>query len=175
MLCELPSDVEIRKVVKTLGAAKALGPDGMTASFYQQFWPSVSPVLIGMIKSFFSTHLLKQLNHSFVALIPKTNNPVVVDHFRPISLCSVSCKVISKILTERLKVVLPKLISSNQSAFIPRRVIQDNYVTTMEIIHSMLRKSGKCGLIAAKLDMAQAYDCLEWKFLLIVLQSFEFS
>ncbi|KAB1201382.1 LINE-1 retrotransposable element ORF2 protein [Morella rubra] len=123
-LCTIPSDAEIHCVVKQLGPAKAPGPEGMTASFYQHYWPTVAPAVCGMIRTFFSSgFLLKQLNHSFLALIPKTPNPSLAEHFRPISLCNVSCKIISKLLADRLKVLLPKLISSSQSAFVPGRII----------------------------------------------------
>lgn len=159
-----------------LSPAKAPGPDGMTASFYQQYWSFVGPAICDMVKSFFSSgFLLKQLNHTFVALIPKTTNLKVVEHFCPISLCNVSYKVISKLLADRLKVLVPKLISTNQSAFVLGRVIQENSVSAMELLHSLNRKFGKSGLMVIKLDMAQAYDRLEWKFLLHALKCFGFN
>lgn len=77
-----------------------------------------------MVRSFFASgFFLKQLNHTFIALIPKCNNPVLADQFRPISLCNVSYKICSKILANHLKLFPPKLISDTQSAFLPRRLI----------------------------------------------------
>lgn len=161
-LCAIPPDVEIHRALKSMRPTKALGPDGMTTFVYQQFWLIVALAVCRMVKTFLSSgFLLKQFNHSFVALLPKNTNPDVVEHFWPISLCNVSYKVISKILADRLKILLPKLISANQSAFVLGRVIQENSVCAMELFHSMNRKFGKGGLKAVKLDMAQAYDILE--------------
>lgn len=137
-LCWVPDDMEIHCAVKELGGAKSPGPDGLTASSYQKFWPTVSKSVCSMVKSFFhSGYLLKQLNHTFIALIPKTANPASVSQFRPISLCNVSYKIISKLLANRLKQVLSKLISPTQTAFVPGRVIQEKSVVASELIHSI--------------------------------------
>lgn len=158
----VPSDAEILRTVKQMGPAKAPGSNGFTASFYQRYWSIVGQDICYMIRSFFSSgFLLRQLNSTSVALLPKVNNPSSVDQFRPIGLCNVSYKIISKILANRLEPLLSRLISTTQSTFIPNRTIQDNSITTVEIMHSMKHKFEKAGLMAIKLDMAQAYDRLE--------------
>lgn len=112
-LCKQPNEREILRVVKQLGAKKAPGPDGMTASFYQHYWKVVSPSVSRMIWNFFdSGFILKQINFTFIALLPKTHNPTTVTQFRPTALCNVCYKFIAKILANRPKTVLPKLISS---------------------------------------------------------------
>lgn len=127
--CRVPSDAEILRTVKQMGPAKAPGSNGFTASFYQRYWSIVGQDICYMIRSFFSSgFLLRQLNSTSVALLPKVNNPSSVDQFHP---------------------------------FIPNRTIQDNSITTVEIMHSMKHKFEKAGLMAIKLDMAQAYDRLE--------------
>lgn len=158
-LCKIPDVLEILSAVKQLGPAKAPGPDGITAAFYQRYWTTVGSLVIGMVQKFFqSGYLLKQMNHTFVALIPKVNNPTKVEQFRPIALCNVCYKVISKILANRLKAIFPTLISPTQSAFVPGRLIQDNSIIATEVMHSVKKKSGRKGIMALKMDMTRAYD-----------------
>lgn len=94
----------------------------------------MNPALITYVKRFFTTEeMLEGLNHTNLCLIPKITNPKTMKDFRPISLCKVVYKIISKILVRRLKNVLPRVVSENQAAFISDRYITDNVLIAHEV------------------------------------------
>ncbi|KAM2242622.1 hypothetical protein EV1_009536 [Malus domestica] len=156
---------------------KSPGPDGFNAGFFQHHWEIVGGVVLGMVKSFFcSRRMLQDLNHTNIVLIPKIENPMKMSQFRPISLCNVVYKLISKVLTNRLKRVLPKVISQNQSAFVDGRQINDNVLVVHELLHSMQHKNEEdVYYMAMKLDMAKAYDRVEWSFLITMMHKLGFD
>lgn len=112
-----------------------------------------------------SNYMLKELNRTFITLIPKRDNPESVNRCRPISLCNISYKIISKILINRLKIVLPKIISPLQDAFVQGRDIHDNILVAHELLSSFSRRKNKQEPMAIKLDMEKAYDRLDWRFI----------
>jgi len=129
---------EIHEAVKQMAPLKAPGPDRMLPIFFQNFWPLVGDEVIASILIFLNTTtFLCHLNHTFISLIPKVKNPELVSEFRPISLCNVLYKIFSKVLANRLKKVLPTLITEHQSAFTKSRLISDNILVAFESLHSM--------------------------------------
>lgn len=105
---------------------------------------------------FKNLHLIKPLNHTFLALIPKPDKPNLVDKFRSISLCNVIYKIITKILANRIHPILDKIIFPYQSAFILGRNMTDSVVTCHELMHHINRKEGKLQLMAVKINLAKA-------------------
>jgi len=169
------SNSDIKNAIYSIGAEKSPGPDGMSAGFFHHYWDIVGPAICKAIKSFFlSGKLLEQVNHTFITLIPKKDNPISTNDYRPISLCSIVYKVIAKILASRLSKILPKLIHPLQSAFVQKRAIQDNILIGHEVFHGFRTKKGKEGFMAIKLDMKKAYDRIEWKYIRVVLEKFGF-
>ena len=106
-----------------------------------------------------SGSLCPAVNSTLIALVPKKPNSMKVSDYRPISLCNVLYKILSKVLANRLKSILPNIISSNQSAFIPSRLISDNILVDYETLHTMhSRMYGCVGYMEIKLDMSKAYN-----------------
>ena len=117
----------------------------------------------------------KGINDAVIVLIPKKNNLEYLKDFRPISLCNMIYKVISKYLVNRLRPLLDELISETQSAFIPGRLITDNATIAFErfykIQHSRQSANTHCAL---KLDLAKAYDRVDWDFMEAALSKLGF-
>lgn len=109
------------------------------------------------------------LNHTFITLIPKRDNPNFVDHFRPISLCNVLYKFITKILSNCLNPLLDRIVSPFQSAFIPGRTMIDIVICSHEIMHDINQNRDKPCLIAIKIDIVKAYEKVEWGVLETIL------
>ena len=81
--------------------------------------------------------ILKSINHTFITLVPKVNNPERVSDLRPISLCNVIYKIFSKVIANRLKPMLNSIILETQSTFIADRLIIDNISIAFESLHHM--------------------------------------
>ncbi|XP_048605505.1 uncharacterized protein LOC125583020 [Brassica napus] len=171
------SEWEVKLALFAMHPEKAPGPDGMTALFYQKFWDIVKEDLTLMVNKFlFEGTMANGLNDTNICLIPKISKPNAMTQFRPISLCNVSYKIISKVLCQRLKKVLPGLISETQSAFVAGRQISDNVMIAQELFHALRTKpSGRNKRMAIKTDMSKAYDRMEWSFIEAVLRKMGFS
>lgn len=114
-------------------------------------------------------------NETHIVLIPEKSNSESPNDFRPISLCNVIIRLTTKVIGNRLKLILPDIISPNQSAFIPGRLITDNAMSTFELFHYMKKKTkGKQGFLALKLDMSKTYDRVEWAFLEAIMRKMGF-
>jgi hypothetical protein len=165
---------EIRKAVFNMNPDKALGPDGFSARFYTHCWDIIKKDLCRMVtKSQNCNKLGGNTNSSFLALIPKEKGAKKFNRFRPISLCNTGYKIITKIMANRLKRILPKLIPENQEGFVKGRQILDNIILVQEAIHTSCKKKEKG--IVVKMDLANAFDRVRHDFLFAVMRNFGFN
>lgn len=102
-------------------------------------------------------------------MIPKKDQPTIPVDFRPISVISIIPKLISKVISNRLRTFLPDLISPNQTAFVQGRQISENFLTTRELLHH-IDSSGN-SVIFTKINFKKAFDTIEWPYLMRVMQS----
>jgi hypothetical protein len=107
------------------------------------------------------------MNATFIALIPKSDKPDSFGGFRPISLCNLVYKIISKIIATRIKSSLSTGISKEQFGFLDGRQITDAIGVVQEVLHSIKVKNKKA--LVLKLDLVKAYDRVDWDFLRLVL------
>ncbi|XP_060961855.1 uncharacterized protein LOC133032052 [Cannabis sativa] len=172
-LVHSPTHEEICSTLFSMSNNKAPRPDGMSVLFFKHYWETVGMDFCDAVSDFFRTgRMHKGVNAMNIVLIPKVQNPKRTNHYRHISLCNVMYKVISKIIANRVKPLLPSLICPTQAAFVPGRNIQGNNVIIQEIIHSFNRKKGKEGFFAIKIDLMKAYDKLSWNFIDLMLAGF---
>lgn len=113
-LCREFTSKEVGIAVKDMYPTKAPGLDGMSTLFYQKYWHitggSVTKTILNILNDNISP---AALNKTYIALVPKVKNPQRMSEYRPISLCNVSYKILSKVLANRFKIVLPSIISEN--------------------------------------------------------------
>ena len=171
------SSKEIKKAAMSIDGGSAPGEDGLNGNFYHKYWHIVGPAVIREVQSFFATAVIPEgWNHTQLSLIPKVLNANRMQDLRPISLCSVQYKIISNVLCNRLKVILPEVVSETQGAFVSGRLISDNIIIAHEMVHALRTKDGVSEeYMAIKTDMSKAYDRVEWCFLETLLERMGFA
>ena len=171
---EMFSMEEVYLAISELNGDKAPGPDGFPIAFWQFCWEFVKDEIIGFFKDFYERgKFVRSLNSTFLVLVPKKGRTDDLRDYRPISLVGGLYKILAKVLANRLKKVVSKVVSPTQNAFVEGRQILDAALIANEAIYSLL-KGNEAGMLC-KLDLEKAYDHINWDFLLTVMQKMGFG
>jgi hypothetical protein len=166
----VPDEQEVWETIKEMKRNASPGPDGFNVEFYIATWDWIGQDVVQLVRNFFQSGIMpSHINETHIALIPKKLVPLVPADYRPISLCNVIYKIIAKCLANRLKPHLPDYIHPSQQAFIEGRRISNNIIIAQEITHSFSLKSWKNKSFMLKIDLAKAFDRLEWDFIVAAL------
>lgn len=166
---------EIKRAIFAAPKEKAPGPDGFIGKFFISCWEIITFDLLAALNHFYNLNQqqLHLLNQALVVLIPKKGNPCKISDYRPISLVHSFAKIISKILANWLAPELSSLISLNQSAFIKKCSIHDNFVYVQEVVRELHKK--KIPALFVKLDISKAFDTVSWPYLLEIMSFLGFG
>ena len=165
---------ECEQAVKQLKQNKSPGLDGISAEFYQTFWPIISQTLV---EAFNEGYVKQELSYSqrtsLLSLIYKKGDPTNLENWRPISLLNVDYKIAAKTLANRLQKVLSKIINEDQQGYIKGRFIGYNIRQIQDILeYAEVQQIDGAMLF---LDFRKAYDTVERNFLFKTLEYFGFK
>lgn len=161
---------DIFSSIKHMAKNRCPGPDGFSTEFFVSSWDVIGKDVSEAVLSFFNSYDLPRIvNSAALTLIPKTANASCISQYRPISCCNVLYKTITKLLTLRMKSIMPALVSPNQTAFIQGRKLGDHVMLAQALCKDYHLRSG-APRIAFKLDISKAFDSLNWNFLFNLLE-----
>lgn len=159
---------EVEATIKWFKRDKSPGLDDWLIEFYQVFLKPWGEDLLKVIEhSRSSGNILESLTSTFIALIPKTDNPTTFDEYIPISLCNYIYNIMEKIIANRMRPILSKHISPKKFSFLQDRQIHQVVETSQEVLHSLHSKKIK-GMIL-KVDLSKAFDRENWLYIRMIL------
>lgn len=165
---------EIKRATFQLGCDKAPGPDGFPMSFYQTFWDTLKEDIWNIFRDLHEGKLsTSPIDYTFICLVPKKEGARWANDFRPISLLNRIQKILSKVLANRLALVLKDLIFPSQSTFLKGRNITDAYAAACELIGWGCKTEVEG--VGVKVDFGKAYDRINWSFFFSILEWWGFD
>ena len=168
------SENEVKVAIRGLNSEAAPGPDGILVFFYLECWDVVGAEVMATIEDFkVSQCNMDRLNKAYIILLLKVEGAELIGDFWLILFSNSIYLIIAKVLANRLRLVLPALISPFQSAFLPSRQMSDSIVMAEEIVAAW-RRDITSGFLW-KVDFSKAYNSIDWRFLWNVLRQRGFS
>lgn len=166
------SELQVKSAIWDCDSYKSPGPDGINFGFIKEFWVDLKEDVMRFMSDFHRNgKLTRGINSTFIALIPKIDSPQRINDFRPISLVGSLYKILSKVLANRLKLVMGKIISDSQTAFVKNRQILDGILIANEVVDEA-RKNKK--ELMFKVDFEKAFDSVDWGYLDSVMKKMAF-
>ena len=154
---------------------KSPGNDGLSKEFYETFWEELKkPFMYAIQKSYNIKQLCVSQKQAVIKLVEKKGRDKrFIKNWRPISLLNVDTKLISKVLAERLKNVLPDIISKNQTAYVNNRFISERgrLINDLLEVCDTLNKKG----YLVTIDIEKAFDSVNHVFLIAILEKCGFG
>lgn len=174
MLMEPFEEEQIKEGVWSCDGDKSPIPDDFNFRFIKEYWELMKNDIVEFFKEFHCRAVLpKTFSTSFITLVPKNDNPQGLGEYRPISLIGSIYKILAKVLTNRLKKVLPNVISDCQSTFWGGRNILDGVVVLNELVDLAKTKKNECMFF--KVDFEKTYDTIYWSFLFYMMERLGFN
>ncbi|KAL3680699.1 hypothetical protein R1sor_023655 [Riccia sorocarpa] len=174
MMSSLPTDQEIDQTAHLMKREKSPGLVGLTSEVLLHCWAFTRQDCLDMVKHFWDQpELLKGTRTAVIKMIPKNDQKQLLKNWRPLSLMSLTYKIIAKIAAERLKKIIPGLVNHHQTGFIHGRSIVSNLLSLQLAADWAKISEQKCMFM--KLDFVKAYDRVDHVFLLGTLQAMGFS
>lgn len=156
---------ETKKALNDIGSWKALGPDSFQAGFYKNTWEVAGLAVHNFVQRVMKGEAIsEEAGEALLVLIPKEANPSSIKRFRPISLCNVYVKLITKVIANRLKPLFKDIIASMQTSFIRGRQGLDNAIICQEVVHTRKYTKAKKSGMVLKIDLEKVFDYMEWGF-----------
>lgn len=168
------SKEEIYIALSKMSKNKTPGPDGLTVSFYLEFWNQLADDFQKLIESIYTENsMTRSMRHGHISLIHKKGDKRNLKNYRPISLLNVDYKIIARVLSNRLKLVLPNIISTSQTSCVVGRDISDTVASLRDII-DLIEEEQYEGYIL-KIDQEKAFDRVSHLYLFKTLEKFGFG
>jgi len=159
---------EVKSVVWLCEGSKSPSPDDFNFNFIKGSWEVLKHDIVVVVHLFQEMGCIpKGCNASFITLVPKVKDPTSINQYRPISLVGSLYKIITKVLSCRIKKMLPEVIDDCQSVFLKDGGMLDSVLIANEVIDE-LRRKGRKGL-CLKVDYEKAHDSVRWDFLFDML------